>query len=71
MEEQVQRPYRIGDRVIARLDDGREEMGTFVYQRMAGPDYVKPEAISVKLDSRRHLHGYTGTMFTADEVRLA
>lgn len=60
-----------GDRVFCTFKDGHEEPGEVVYQRNAPPSYSLPEAFSVRLDSRAGNHGYVGTMFAADKVRLA
>lgn len=61
--------YHKGQSVIVTFDDGHEETGRLVYQRMAPPDYSKPEAISVFLDSQRERSGYVGTIFPANQVR--
>jgi hypothetical protein len=43
--------------------------GEVVYVRMAGPDYSKAQAYSVKLDSKKSNPGYTGTMILASDVK--
>lgn len=52
-----------GDRVFAR-----GKSGTVVYRRMAPPTFSKAEAYSVVLDERRDVPGYTGTIFSAQDV---
>lgn len=42
--------------------------GTVVYRRMASPTFSVPEAYSVRLDRKDGLPGYSGTMFSADDV---
>ena len=42
--------------------------GTVAFQRMRGPDYREPEAVSVILEARASIEGYRGTMFRAQDV---
>ena len=56
--------FRQGDRV--RIDGFG--LGRVAYVRFAPPKYIKPEAYSVVLDSRRTDPNYTGTMFMAERV---
>ena len=63
--------YKKGQSVIVTFEDGRQETGRVVYQRMAPPNYSTPEAVSVFLDSRREVYGYAGTMFLAKNVKPA
>lgn len=52
-----------GDRVLTQRG-----YGTVVYVRMAAPDFVRPAAVSVLLDSQRERPGYSGTSFHARDV---
>jgi hypothetical protein len=42
--------------------------GAVAYVRMAAPDYARPEAYSVVLDSQRNRPGYAGSMYSAKDV---
>jgi hypothetical protein len=55
---------RQGDRVVTPLG-----AGGVAYTRNGWPDYTKPVAVSVVLDARRNVPGYTGTIFKAADVR--
>lgn len=57
--------YR-GDRVLAK-----GEPGTVVYVRFAPPAFCRAVAVSVLLDKHRRRPGYSGTIFSRDDVRFA
>ncbi len=61
--------FQKGQPVVVTMDDGRKETGRVVYQRMGAPDFNKPEAVSVKLDSVKR-YGYEGTMVWASQVEV-
>lgn len=45
--------------------------GTVQWTRNGPPTYATPVAVSVRLDSQRDRPGYSGTMFSVEEVRPA
>jgi hypothetical protein len=52
-----------GDLVCTPCGKGKVE-----WVRMAGPDYLVPQAVSVRLDSKKDHPTYTGTVFPASDV---
>lgn len=60
-----------GDRVKTPMG-----LGTVVYKRMEAPAYIKAEAYSICLDSKKEeserppFSSYSGTMFPANEVMV-
>jgi hypothetical protein len=58
--------FNAGDRVNTPFGPGK-----VVYKRMAPPTYSQAEAYSVKLDEKADRIGYSGTMFSADDVESA
>lgn len=42
--------------------------GAVAYQRLGAPDYCDAIAVSVVLDCERLRPGYTGTIFSADQI---
>lgn len=62
----VTKAMTMGDRVVVKFSDGREEGGTVAYVRYDG---CNPSAVSVQLDSRLGAPGYAGTIFNPAAVR--
>lgn len=56
--------YCKGDEVITPCGPGK-----VAWVRMAGPDYLIPQAVSVMLDSKKNHITYTGTVFPAGDIR--
>lgn len=56
--------FHQGDRVITK----NGKLGTVVYIRFAPPSFNQILALSITLDERKENPGYTGTMFSVDDV---
>jgi hypothetical protein len=44
--------------------------GIVAYVRMGPPDYTNPEAVSVVLETKQSMPGYSGTILPVDKVRV-
>jgi hypothetical protein len=47
-----------------------EGCGTVAFQRLAPPDYTEAVAVSVCLDNKMHDPAYSGTIFSAYQVKI-
>lgn len=56
--------------VEVQMSNGVIVKGIVAYVRMAPPDYSQPEAVSVILETKQNMPGYSGTIFPADRVRV-
>lgn len=63
-------PLRRGAVVECTMGNGDLVKGIVAYVRMGPPDYTKPEAVSVVLETKQCMPGYSGTVFAADKVRV-
>lgn len=60
---------RRGTIVEAAMKDGNMVKGIVAYVRMAPPDYTEPEAVSVVLETKQNMPGYSGTIFPANKIK--
>lgn len=60
--------FHRGQRVRVKRGDGTTALGQVAYQRLAPPDYLDAEAVSVYLDQKTNQPGYAGTIFSAKDV---
>ena len=60
---------RRGNVVEVEMNNGDKVKGIVAYVRMAPPDYCAPKAVSVILETKQNMPGYSGTIFPADKVK--
>jgi len=63
-------PLRRGAIVECSMGNGELIRGIVAYVRMGPPDYTKPEAVSVVLETKQNCPGYSGTMLPVRKVRV-
>jgi len=61
---------RRGALVECTMVNGDLIKGIVVYVRMGPPDYTKPEAVSVVLETKQSMPGYSGTIMPVNKVRV-
>jgi len=61
---------RRGALVECSMSNGDLVRGIVAYIRMGPPDYTKPEAVSVVLETKQSMPGYSGTILPVDKVRV-
>ena len=63
-------PLRRGAIVECSMGNGELVKGIVAYVRMGPPDYTKPEAVSVVLETKQNCPGYSGTMLPVRKVHV-
>jgi hypothetical protein len=52
------------------MNNGDLIKGIVAYVRMGPPDYTSPEAVSVVLETKQSMPGYSGTIMPVNKVRV-